>query len=209
MYLDYDAMPYTRAEWNRTLLEANSAIEKILSDPASAGAVKIPENLFFLDGIYPNQHFSSEVMNPDSAEYKKAVEHLTSDDFFRYYIKKYKKTETGDDGEYIFTRNDVVGHVSPADIAEYYIKKYELSAKDGDGNPLYTDEEKTVLMKMYYRLEEATFGPVSYTHLIIYRQAHTRGQRRKGLESGAVCREDRFERDLYGNDRARRARSQA
>ena len=158
MYLDYDAMPYTRAEWNRTLLEANSAIEKILSDPASSATAKIPENLFFLDGIYPNQHFSSEVMNPDSAEYKKAVEHLTSDDFFRYYIKKYKKTETGDDGEYIFTRNDVVGHVSPADIAEYYIKKYELSAKDGDGNPLYTDEEKTVLMRMYYRLEEATFG---------------------------------------------------
>lgn len=154
MYLDYDAMPYSRAEWNETLLKANEALSKISEDDG----VKIPENLFFLDGIYPQVSFNKEVMDASSDTYKEAVERITSDEFFKYYIKKYKQTETGDDGEYILTPEAVVGRVTPLDIAEYYIKKYELSAKDENGEDLYTDEQKTALMKMYYRLEKATFG---------------------------------------------------
>lgn len=154
MYLDYDAMPYSRAEWNETLLKANEALSKIYEDEG----VKIPENLFFLDGTYPQVSFNKEVMDPSSDTYKEAVEHITSDEFFKYYIKKYKQTETGDDGEYILTPEAVVSRVTPLDIAEYYIKKYELSAKDESGAELYTNEQKTVLMKMYYRLEKATFG---------------------------------------------------
>lgn len=154
MYLDYDAMPYSRAEWNETLLKANEALSRISEDDG----VKIPENLFFLEGVYPNVSFNKEVMDASSDTYKEAVEHITSDDFFKYYIKKYKKTETGDDGEYILTPDAVVSSVTPLDIAEYYIKKYELSAKDENGKELYTDEQKTILMKMYYRLEKTTFG---------------------------------------------------
>lgn len=154
MYLDYDAMPYTRPEWNRTLLDVIEALGEL---PDDSGAEPY-KNYFFLDGVYPNLSFSPEVLDPSTEVYSHAIEHLTSDDFFAYYIKKYKKTKKDENGEYIITKNEVVGQASPDDIAGYYIKKYELGAKDSAGNDVYTDEEKTALMSIYYMLEEHTFG---------------------------------------------------
>ena len=156
MYLDYDAMPYTRAEWNDTLIIAAEAIERATADN---GTDIVPsKSLFCLTGQYPGFSYSEQVLDASSEQYKKICEKITSDEFYKYYIKKHKRTETDKNGDYVFTKEQLVSLVTPDDIAEFYVEKYELKAKDENGAPLYTNAEITDLIRTYYDIEDKTFG---------------------------------------------------
>ena len=156
MYLDYDAMPYTREEWNETLLVAAQAIETAMK---AQGSSAVPfRSLFCLEGQYPSFSFSDAVMNAGSEQYKTVYGKITSDEFYKYYIKKHKRTETDKNGNYVLRKDQIITLVTPTDIADYYVRKYELDAVDESGEPLYTNEQITSLIRMYYDTEDKTFG---------------------------------------------------
>jgi len=92
---EYGAMPDTRSEVNLSLLAVMEAIEE------TANTVNISDDLFILEGTYPDMSFSSSLRDKDSSEY--------------YHYKKFLERQRMDESK-----------TEASDVASYFVKRYKL-----------------------------------------------------------------------------------
>ena len=93
---EYGAMPDTREEINESLLGIMDAIKR------TGNEIRLSDDLFVLDGTYPNMTFVSKMSDKESNEY--------------YHYTKF------------LTRNGLSAEsTGPADVAEYFVSRYGLA----------------------------------------------------------------------------------
>ncbi|MBE6668124.1 MAG: hypothetical protein E7607_07450 [Ruminococcaceae bacterium] len=95
LVFEYGAMPDTREEVNASLLGIMDAIKR------TGNEFKIADDLFILDGTYPNMTFVPEMEDKESSEYYHYTKFLTKHNFKE-------------------------GEMTPSDIAEYFVSRYAL-----------------------------------------------------------------------------------
>ncbi len=91
---EYGAMPDTRGEVNRSLLDILEQLEK------TGNMQNLSEDYFVLEGIYPNMSFVPEVKDKESNEYyhyqkflknqKLSTSRTDAEDVASYFVKRYK-----------------------------------------------------------------------------------------------------------------------
>ena len=92
---EYGAMPDTREEINASLLGIMDAIRR------TGNEFRIADDLFILEGTYPNMTFIAKMADKESNEYYHYTKFLT-----KHNIKE--------------------GEMTPSEIAEYFISRYAL-----------------------------------------------------------------------------------
>ncbi len=92
---EYGAMPDTRREVNRSLLDVMAAIR------ATGNETHISDDLFILEGTYPDMTFSEKLRDKDSSEYS----------YYKKFLEKQKMNEGSADAEAVMS---------------YFTKRYKL-----------------------------------------------------------------------------------
>lgn len=138
--LDYDTMPSTRAELNRTLLKAIKALDEAAGDSTYA------ESLVPFKGTYPNFEFSDD---------------FTSNmDKYNEFIRLIEKNYVTND----YTLEMAKAELNATKVARYYARKYnivkEIATEDGSFayESEFTDEEITRLIHLRYEMDRTGFG---------------------------------------------------
>ena len=138
--LDYDTIPETRTELNRTLLVALEAMDK------AAGESTIAKSLIPFKGTYPDFEFADD--------FTKNIDKY--DEFIRLIEKNYVTSS--------YTLEMAMQELSASDVARYYARKYkivtELEAQNGEFRyeSEFTDEEITRLVYLRYEMDRLGFG---------------------------------------------------
>ena len=97
LIFEYGAMPDTRREINASLLSILEGLRR------TGNGDKLADDLFVLDGYYPDYKYVSAMSNKDSDEYyhftrvmeanKMDVKNTTADELADYYVSRYKLSE--------------------------------------------------------------------------------------------------------------------
>lgn len=138
--LDYDTIPETRKELNRTLLVALEAMDKAAGDSIFA------ESLIPFKGTYPNFEFADDF----------TTNHEKYDEFIRLIEQNYVTED--------FTLEDAMQSLGATDVARYYARKYKLVVETTvEGGEFsyeseFTDQEITRLINLRYEMERQGFG---------------------------------------------------
>lgn len=107
--LDYTYMPDNFIEFNNTILKVLDAIEK------TGNSEYRPSDLFPFDGEYPSYTYSAEATTEGTATYRALsrilkdldMEGASAEELRDYYIKRWKYNRLGDDGEPIWSDEDI------------------------------------------------------------------------------------------------------
>ncbi len=147
---EYGAMPDTRREVNRSLLDVMAAIRSTGNAPC------ISDDLFVLEGTYPEMTFTSEVSDKESSEYyhyKKFLDrqkmkegNTTAEDVAAYFVKRYKLYTTS------YTNEEIT------DLIRLY---YEMERADFGQYASYTVAEG-INKELIIRIEESNIEGVNF-----------------------------------------------
>lgn len=147
---EYGAMPDTRREVNGALLDVMEALI------ATGNGDKLSEDLFALQGTYPNMKFASEMKDKTSAHYSAYTRFLESHD------RKAAETDASDVMDYFVDRYGLTEALySKEEITQLIRLYYEMERVDFGMYASYTIAEN-VSMSLITAIEESNIEGVNF-----------------------------------------------